>query len=45
VTFSESEAGKWYFETTSSVFLDTLEETVANLGPVFVAALRAKPSS
>ena len=32
VIFSESEAGRWYHETTSSVFLETLRETTASLG-------------
>jgi hypothetical protein len=45
VIFSESEAGRWYHETTSSVFLDTLLETTANLGSTLVAALPAQPSS
>jgi hypothetical protein len=45
VIFSESEAGRWYHETTSSVFLGTLFETTANLGSALVAALPAQPSS
>jgi hypothetical protein len=45
VIFSESEAGKWYYETTSTVFLETLLEITANLGGTLVAALSAQPSS
>jgi hypothetical protein len=45
VTFSESEAGKWYYETTSSAFLETLQEVAENLGAIFVAVLQAQPSS
>jgi hypothetical protein len=45
VAFSESEAGRWYYETTSSAFLDTLQEVAEDLGRVFVAALQAQPSS
>lgn len=45
VSFSESEAGKWYHGTTSGVFLDTLRETAANLGNTLVGALLAQSSS
>jgi hypothetical protein len=45
VVFSESEAGKWYHGTTSSVILETLRETTASLGDTFIVALRAQPSS
>ena len=45
VTFSESEAGKWYYQTVSSAFLDTLQQATENIGAVFVAALQAQPSS
>jgi hypothetical protein len=40
VVFAESAAGRWYHRTTSSVFLDTLRETTANLGKTLVAARR-----
>jgi hypothetical protein len=45
VVFSESEAGKWYHGTTSSVFLETLWETTTSLGDTFIVALPAQPSS
>jgi hypothetical protein len=45
VVFSESEAGKWYHGTTSSVFLKTLWETTTSLGDTFIVALPAQPSS
>jgi hypothetical protein len=45
VVFSESEAGKWYHRTTSSVFIDTLEKTTASLGDTFIVALLAQPPS
>jgi hypothetical protein len=45
VVFSESEAGKWYHGTTSSVFLETLRETTASLGDTFIVALLAQPPS
>jgi len=43
VVFSESEAGKWYHGTTSSVFFETLRETTVSLGDAFIVALRAQP--
>jgi len=45
VIFAESEAGKWYHGTTSSVFLNTLREATANLGKALVVAILAKSSS
>ena len=45
VIFSESEAGKWYHGTASSVFLAALRETTASLGDTFLAALLAQPPS
>jgi hypothetical protein len=45
VVFSESEAGKWYYGTTSTVFLQALLEITSNLGAPLIAALPAQPSS
>jgi hypothetical protein len=45
VTFSESEAGKWYYEITSAALLGTLRDITANLDTVFIAALPTRPSS
>jgi hypothetical protein len=45
VSFSESESGRWYHDTTSSVFLDALLDTTANLGSALLVALAAQPAS
>lgn len=45
VAFSESDAGSWYLGTTSTAFLEALQETTASLGEVFLLALPARTPS